>query len=73
AILAGAKVAQVCSTLYLNGLEQIGCMKSQLESWMSEHGFEKLCDMRGRLRQQISKQPKHHERLQYIKYLTGLE
>lgn len=71
AILAGAKVVQVCSTLYLNGLKQIEKIQGQMQTWMTEHGYERLCDMRGLLSQQLSKQPKHYERLQYIKLLGG--
>ena len=70
-ILAGAKVVQICSTLYLNGLEQIGRMLEQLQNWMDDHGYQKLCDMRGLLSQQLSKQPENYERLQYIKLLSG--
>jgi len=73
AILAGAKVVQICSTLYLNGLEQISRMKEDLGGWMDEHGYAKLCDMRGKLSQKMSKQPEHHERLQYLKLLSGIE
>jgi len=73
AILAGAKVVQICSALYLNGLEQIGRILQGIEEWMREHGYEKLCDMRGLLSQQLSKQPAHYERLQYIKLLSGIE
>ena len=73
AILAGAKVVQVCSTLYLNGLGQIGRMKEVLACWMDEHGYAKLCDMRGKLCQKLSQQPEYHERLQYIKLLSGIK
>jgi dihydroorotate dehydrogenase (fumarate) len=73
ALLAGAKVVQVCSTLYLNGLKQLGRMQEQLQAWMDAHGYQKLCDMRGKLSQQLSQNPEHHERLQYIKLLSGEE
>ena len=72
-ILAGAKVVQICSTLYLNGLEQIGRMLEQLQNWMDDHGYQKLCDMRGLLSQQLTKQPENYERLQYIKLLSGIK
>ena len=61
----------ICSTLYLNGLEQIGRMLEQLQNWMDDHGYQKLCDMRGLLSQQLSEQPENYERLQYIKLLSG--
>ncbi len=73
ALLAGAKVVQICSTLFLNGLEQIGVMQNQLKAWMKEHDYEKLSDFRGLLSQIKSKTPEDHERLQYIKSLVGIE
>jgi hypothetical protein len=40
---------------------------------MQAHGFERLDDFRGRLSQAHSEHPEHHERLQYIKALVGIE
>jgi len=73
ALLAGAKVVQFCSTLFVNGLQQIGVMEDQLKKWMEKHDFEKLCDFRGQLSQAKSDTPEAHERLQYIKLFVGLE
>ncbi|MCW8892507.1 MAG: dihydroorotate dehydrogenase-like protein [Deltaproteobacteria bacterium] len=73
ALLAGAKVVQICSTLFLNGLEQIGVMEQQLRDWMAEHNYENLCDFRGLLSQSKSDTPEDHERLQYIKLFVGME
>ena len=73
ALLAGAKVVQVCSTLFLNGIEQIGVIEQQVKDWMSARGYQKLCDFRGLLSQARSKTPEDYERLQYIKLFVGLE
>ena len=73
ALLAGAKVVQVCSTLFVNGLEQIEVMQDQLKEWMDEHGYTRLCDFRGLLSQSRSSTPEDYERLQYIKLFVGLE
>lgn len=72
-LLAGADVTQLCSTLYRNGLGQIGTILKQLIDWMQSHGFERLEDFRGNLSQARSQEPHHHERLQYIKALVGIE
>lgn len=72
-LLAGAKVVQFCSTLFVNGLQQIGVMEDQLKKWMEKHDFEKLCDFRGQLSQAKSDNPEDHERLQYIKLFVGLD
>ncbi len=72
-ILAGAKVAQLCSTLYLNGLKQIGVILEDIRSWMAKHSFQTLDDFRGKLSQMESKDPEVYERIQYIKSLVGTE
>ncbi len=68
-LLAGATAVQVCSTLYRNGLGQIGVILAQLTEWMQTHGFERPIDFRGRLSQSRSERPADYERLQYIKAL----
>ena len=73
ALLAGARVVQICSTLHLNGLGQIKKMQQQIQDWMVAHGHEKLSDFRGQLSQTRSKRPVDFERLQYIKLFVGLE
>ncbi len=72
-LLAGASVVQVCSTLYRNGLNQIGLILDQLQEWMQAHGFENPAEFRGQLSQLRSKDPLHYERVQYIKALVGIE
>jgi len=72
-LLAGAKVVQVCSTLFRNGLERIGQMQGELEEWMQRKGYARLEDFRGSLSQAQSEQPDGHERLQYIKLFVGVE
>jgi len=72
-LLAGASVVQVCSTLYRNGLSQIGLILDQLQEWMQTHGFESPADFRGQLSQVRSDDPGDYERLQYIKALVGIE
>jgi dihydroorotate dehydrogenase (fumarate) len=72
-VLAGATVVQVCSTLYLNGLERIGRILDELQGWLKEHGFASVGEARGALCQLQSQKPEAYERLQYIKALVGIE
>jgi dihydroorotate dehydrogenase (fumarate) len=72
-LLAGAAVVQVCSTLYINGLEQIRLMLGQLEEWLKRHDFESTDQMRGKMSQMESDRPELYERLQYIKALVGID
>jgi dihydroorotate dehydrogenase (fumarate) len=72
-LLAGAAVVQICSTLYVNGLEQVGRMLGQIEEWIKRHDFESVDQMRGKMSQMESDRPELYERLQYIKALVGIE
>ncbi len=73
ALLAGATVVQICSTLFLNGFEQIDKIQQQIQDWMTRHGHNQLSDFRGALSQARSKNPEDYERLQYIKLFVGME
>ena len=72
-LLAGVNAVQVCSTLYLNGIEQIAKILERLESWMKEKSFATINDFRGKMSQAESDKPEYFERLQYIKALVGIE
>ncbi len=67
ALLAGATVTQLCSTLYLHGLGRISLIEQQLRQWMEHNNYSRLDDFRGRLSQKSSSTPKAHERVQYMK------
>ncbi|MDZ7337935.1 MAG: dihydroorotate dehydrogenase-like protein [candidate division KSB1 bacterium] len=73
AFLAGAKVVQLCSTLYKNGLAQIGRIRQEVEAWLQSHGYHSVEEIRGLLSQERSEKPELYLRLQYIKALTGIE
>lgn len=72
-LLAGAKAVQVCSTLYKNGLEEIGKILDYLAAWMEEHKFESIEQFRGKASKSQVEKPELWERLQYIKALVGFE
>ena len=72
-LLAGATVTQLCSTLYLNGLEKIALILDELNAWMKEHDFEDVESMRGKLSRMNSENPELYERIQYIKAFVGVE
>lgn len=72
-LLAGATVTQLCSTLYLNGLDHIKLILDNLDTWMKEHEFEDIASMRGKLSSMNSENPELYERIQYIKAHVGVE
>ena len=71
-LLAGANAVGLCSTLYKNGIGRIGTIRSEVSGWMDAHGYDSIDRFRGTLSQSASDKPEQHERLQYIKALTGL-
>src|SRR5574340_1260793 len=66
-LLAGAKAVQLCSTLFLKGMDRLGECLKDLEGWMKRHGFDKIEDFRGKMSREASADPQLYERLQYIK------
>ncbi|MGC9352397.1 MAG: dihydroorotate dehydrogenase-like protein [Mariniphaga sp.] len=72
-ILAGAKVAQLCSTLYVNGNDVIPSMITEMETFMRKWNFKRLEDFRGRLSYKNIPDPLVYERSQFMKYFSGRE
>ena len=72
-LLAGARVVQLCSTLYVNGLEFINEILNDLQSWMTEHEFTSIDQFRGKLSREQGEKAELLDRLQYIKALVGVE
>lgn len=72
-LLAGAKVFEVCSTVYRGGLETIGKITSFLESWMQEQGFESMQEVVGKLNYSRVSSPIAYERAQFMKYFASHE
>lgn len=73
ALLAGAAVTQLCSTLFINGLDRIREIRNELEDWMKRKGYETIDQFRGKASREHSRHPELHERLQYIKAIVGIE
>jgi dihydroorotate dehydrogenase (fumarate) len=72
ALLAGARVVQVCSTVYRNGFPQIGTIVEGIDAWMNQHEFDEIQDFRGSLSVEEAESAAIYERLQYIKHLVEI-
>jgi dihydroorotate dehydrogenase (fumarate) len=70
-ILAGAAVAQICSTVYKNGPEVIGIMLKDLESWMDKHHYKNPAEFKGKILKGREKTGSF-ERVQFMRKTTGL-
>jgi len=70
-LLAGASVAQLCSTLYINGTGIIGKISEEIEAFMRKWNFKKVDDFRGRLSYKNIPDPLVYERSQFMKYFSN--
>jgi dihydroorotate dehydrogenase (fumarate) len=70
-ILAGADVFQTVSSLYLKGVENIGTILKDIETWMDRKGYAKLDDFRGKLNYAGSKDKWTFKRAQYVRHLLN--
>jgi dihydroorotate dehydrogenase (fumarate) len=72
-LLAGAKAAEVASTLYVNGTGRIIEMINGLKSWMEMNGYSSLDDFVGMMSYKKTVNPAVYERVQFMKHIAGIE
>jgi dihydroorotate dehydrogenase (fumarate) len=72
-LLAGAKAVQISSVLYKNGFGEIKTMLADLEKWMAKHEFKTLNNFVGKMSIKESDNPAAYERVQFMKYFSGIE
>ncbi len=70
-LLAGAQVAQLCSTLYINGANVVTQMITDMYEFMQKWNFKKIEDFRGRLSYKNIPDPLLYERSQFMKYFSN--
>ncbi len=72
ALLAGATVVQVASTLFRNGIGHLTSLVSGLNAWMDSKGYPSVEDFRGKLSQQgFEGDQVMFERAQYLDFLMS--
>ena len=69
-ILAGAKVTEVCSVLYKQGIPYLQKLVSGLNDWMDKNGIKNLDEVRGKLSYKNLPDPAFYERAQFMKYFS---
>lgn len=70
-LLAGAQVTQICSSLYINGSQQIAGILNDLNVFMKKWNFKTIEDFRGRLSYKNIPDPQMYERSQFMKYFSS--
>ncbi|MFP4637925.1 MAG: dihydroorotate dehydrogenase-like protein [Spirochaetaceae bacterium] len=71
-ILAGAKVVEVASALYRNGLDVVSGLNERLSQWMGEKGYGSLDEFRGLLSQQSVSNPAAYDRVQFVRNFRAM-
>ncbi len=71
-LLAGAKAGQVASVLYRKGYDVIPSMLRDLESYMERHNFSSLDEVIGKVSIDRADNPAAYERVQFMKYFSGI-
>jgi len=72
-LLAGAQVVQVASVLYKKGFKEIGVITKELTDWMDKKQFKNLSEFRGKLNVSQYENPAAYDRVQFMKYFSGVE
>lgn len=72
-LLAGAKVIQMASVLYKEGLGKIQEMLNGLKNWMQDQNINSVDEFRGKLNQVHDPKSEVYIRSQYIKAIGGIE
>ncbi len=72
-LLAGAKTVQVCSMLYRKGTGEIGGLIRGLEEWMKNKGYDSIDQFRGKMSYRSITDPAAYERVQFMKYFSGVD
>ena len=73
AIMAGANVAMMASTLLKNGIPHLSSLLNGLENWMETYQYTSVEQMRGVMSQKKVENPAAFERANYLKILNSLE
>ncbi len=72
-LLAGAKAVQIASVVYKKGPAVIPQMTGFLNNWMDKHNFKATMDFIGKMSFKKTMNPAAYERVQFMKYFSGIE
>jgi dihydroorotate dehydrogenase (fumarate) len=70
-LMAGADVTMLCSVLIRHGVQQISVIERDLVSWLEEHEYVSVQQLRGSLSQKNCDDPATFERAQYMRAISS--
>jgi dihydroorotate dehydrogenase (fumarate) len=68
-LMAGAAVTQIVAALLRHGVGHLRSIERDLETWLAEHEYASVSQLRGTMSQQNCPDPSGFERVQYMKTL----
>lgn len=69
-LMAGADVTMLCSVLLRRGIDHIKVLETEMKTWMEEHGYDSVEQLRGSMSQKNCPDPSAFERAQYMRALA---
>jgi dihydroorotate dehydrogenase (fumarate) len=72
AVMAGAKVAMLASSLIAQGPSYLTTLLTEMRRWMEEHEYTSITQMRGSMSQQAVADPAAFERANYLRALNSI-
>ncbi len=72
-LLVGAKAVQIASVLYKKGIKEISIILKEINDWMVNNNFDNIEQFRGKMNIKKSDNPAAYERVQFMKYFSGIE
>jgi dihydroorotate dehydrogenase (fumarate) len=73
AMMAGASVAMLTSELLAHGIARVRDILEDLQTWMIEHEYQSIAQMRGSMSQRAVAEPAAFERANYMKALNSFD
>ncbi len=70
-LMVGADVTTLCSTLIRHGVRQINLIERDMVTWMHEHEYESIHQLKGSLSQKNCPDPAAFERAQYMRAISS--
>jgi dihydroorotate dehydrogenase (fumarate) len=73
ALLAGADVTYLCSVLLRQGPQHLGILLEELNTWLDEHEYSSVAQLKGSISQQHAADPAAYSRANYVDVLDSFK
>lgn len=72
-VIAGADATMLCSSLLRHGIGHLRSLETEIATWLEQHDYESLSQIRGTMSQKNCADPGAFERVQYVHALSTYE